>query len=312
MRTSRAVIVGLILLALVGVTAWFFSKPGAVADQATAPGEARPAAHAEQQPVTASEAAGNSVAQADSTGAASPPSDAANRLDMRSLASCHDALLTQQAADSRVGCEKIPANDEAALNFCRGLQAKMVQQAQEAAAGAASCPPGLAHASAYYAAMKDLALRGDVPAQRCFIQGYFASGSAEDETARLKAEQLEEYPGLAKKFIQAAFERGDWSVVRWLGRTSVNIQDGMLRQAYPFGSDHLDTAYRMKYLLLLGKQPDLEGNEARRLTDFWKQNKALTAEQIQQAEAWSKEMYDQHFNGSQEGASVSYDFCERQ
>jgi hypothetical protein len=295
MRVTRAVVVGLISLALVGLAAWVF-KTAAPAEH---PAASNPAEPPPPKVVPVPEPVRQPV----------PVPVAASGLDMPGLHNCHTALLGKLGTD-RVDCDHIPADETARLSHCLSVQPKVEQWIQEAVANAASCPDELVNASAYYEAVKSLALRGDIPAQRCFIQGYFGPASGEGEESRLSLDQVNEYLELARKFIDAAFERGDWSVVRWLGRATLYLPDGMLRSAYPFGIDKLETTYRMKYLLLLGDQTDFEKDEPRRLTDLVKKNRSLSAEQIQEAEAWAREMYDQHFNGSQEGASLTYNFCE--
>jgi hypothetical protein len=243
---------------------------------------------------------------------ASPESETITALDARSLAVCHGELLKKKGIESLMGCERSPVNDQTAQSYCHSYQAELSQRLQRATADSASCPQGLVTATNYYRSMRALAVQGDIPAQRCFIQGYFGTASKEEPDSWITEEQQKDYIVEARKFIDAAFERGDWSVVRWLGRTRTELADGLLMQAYPIGIDHLDTLYRMKYLLLLGKQPDVSKTEdTRRLVDFWKQNKKLTSQQIEEAESQAQEMFDQHFNGSQEGASITgANFCD--
>ena len=98
--------------------------------------------------------------------------------------------------------------------------------------------------------------------------------------------------------------------MRWLRRLKLEVNDGLLAQAYPIGIDHLETGYRMNYLLVLGNQPDgRKKDEPRRLVDFWKSNHKLTPQQIAESEAWAKNMFDQHFDGSEEGTTLTQ-FCE--
>ena len=101
-------------------------------------------------------------------------------------------------------------------------------------------------------------------------------------------------------------------MIRWLGRVTLVPADAMASHAYPFGIDHLETAYRMKYLLMLGHQPDPRGDDPRDLTEYWEKERMVSAAQIKEGQRWAHEMFDQHFNGSQEGAGVTeYNFCER-
>ena len=303
MRVTRAVVVGLISLALAGLAASVLLKPDEMAEQTAAPAE-HPSANVSARSPSPPAAPPREPARDPGRGPVS-----ASGLDMPGLHNCHTALLGKLGTD-RVDCDHIPANETARLSHCLSVQPTVEQWVQDAAAAAASCPPELVNASAYYEAIKSLALRGDIPAQRCFIQGYFGTSSGEGEESRLSRDQVDEYMELARTFIDAAFERGDWSVVRQLARTTLYLPDGMLRSAYPFGTDELETVYRMNYLLVLGSQPGLVKDEPRRLTGFLKTNQRLPAEQIQEAETWAHDMFDQHFNGSQEGASLTYNFCE--
>jgi hypothetical protein len=315
MNVSRPYLVSSILAVLLAAAVWWFLKagdahqPSAGQAAATAPVENDTSASAIQ---AASLTAQNNEAQAsppDSTSAAEVPG---SDLDMRTLAICQKAIAAQKFAERQASCDGIPPNDSISLKMCREQQTAMAQEVQKTAAAAASCPAVLGTASAYYEAVKSLAVRGDVAAQRCFIQGYFAGANSAGDDIRLKDDEEKAYPALAKKFIENAFERGDWSVVRWLGRLSLNAGDTMLNQAYPFGLQHLDTAYRMKYLLMLGNQPDSRNDDPRGLTQHWEKERMVSAEQIREGQRWAREMFDQHFNGSQEGSAITeYEFCGR-
>ena len=221
--------------------------------------------------------------------AATHATDGGARLDLRTIRDCHDALLNKKALE---------------------YQTHAAQDVKDSAAAAGSCPPDLLMATAYYEAIKEIALQGDIPAQRCLIQGYFASAAQEGEESRMRKDQVDEYFFLAKKFINEALERGDWSVVRYLARSRIGLQDFMLNSAYPFGSEHPETAYRMNYLLMLGNRQNFETSvDPHEFVELLKKNKSLTPKQFQEAEDWAHHMFDQHFNGSQEGASIRQ-FCE--
>lgn len=137
---------------------------------------------------------------------------------MQTLASCHKALVVKQITENRTRCANVPVDDLNSQDYCRKQQTAMAQELQRATAASASCPQVLANAPAYFDAMKSRALGSDIAAQRCFIQGYFQNWSEEGGGDPLRPDQLAEYPELARKFIDDSFVRGDWSVVRWLGR----------------------------------------------------------------------------------------------
>ena len=315
MRNSRTLIVGFILVVLAGLAVWMLLKPGVVAEPSPASADqssAEGSAEARLAQATAPrQTVGEPKSQTTATSVATTAQDVGGRLDLRTIRVCHDALLHKKSLEYRVNCDNIPAEQTSALSMCRSEQAQAAKEFNEAEAAAASCPPDLLMASAYYKAIKELALRGDIPAQRCLIQGYFASAAQEGEESRMRKDEVDEYLGLAKKFIDEAFERGDWSVVRWLARSRIGLQDFMLRSAYPFGFEHPETAYRMNYLLMLGKHQNFETSvDPSQFVETLKQRKALTPKQLQEAEDWAHNMFDQRFNGSQEGAATRQ-FCEQ-
>jgi hypothetical protein len=227
---------------------------------------------------------------------------------LRSLTSCHALLLTKQNVEQS-GCDKVEPENKAAQDQCQAQLAEVNLRLQALTAGAAPCHESLAEPSVYYQALRIRAQSGDPVAQRCFISGYFGQ-SPEEGKALTQAEQAE-YFSLAKTFIEAALERGDWSVVRWLGRIRLDINDGLLARAYPIGQSNPETIYKMKYLLVLGKQDDpIEGVDPKSIVDGWRKDKTLPPEKFQEAETWAKEMYAQHFDGSQEQAEAGVmDFC---
>ena len=173
-------------------------------------------------------------------------------LDARSLTVCNRALLKKKGLED-FSCERIAEGDTLAQNHCREQVAAINRRLQEIAAKAAPCPESLAHPSAYYGAIKALAERGDVHAQRCFIQGYF--GISREIGMTLAPSETEEFATLARKYVDERLAHGDWSVVRWLTKSRLSIADTLLASAYPIGTDTPETIYRMSRLLVLGNQP---------------------------------------------------------
>jgi len=312
MSASRRAIAGFVIAVIAGVAAWMLwssadssppsPKPATPHGGVAAPA-ARPAASREASKETGQAATPPDLEREETV----PGSD----LDMPTLANCHAALVVKQIAENRTRCANVPVEDSNSQDYCRRQQAAMAQELQKATAASASCPQVLGGAPAYYEAVKALALRGDVPAQRCFIQGYFQNWSEEGNGDSLRTDQLKEYPGLARKFIDDSFGRGDWSVVRWLGRITLQRPDALLQKAYPLGTQHLETTYRMKYLLMLGHQPDTQGDDPRRIVEAWQKEQMVTTEQATDGQRWAQEMFDRHFSGSQEGATVTdISFCK--
>jgi hypothetical protein len=314
MRNSRAVTAGLILVVIAGAIACRIWWPDAPDGQSSSIVDRSPATSraddADSPAVKSRKPAYGARAQDNSASNDSSSADSGAQLDLHSIRACHDALLSKTTLDTLGVCEKTPGGQPVDIQFCRDSMARVAKQATDALASAGSCPPELLNASVYYEAIKRLAVLGDIPAQRCFITGYFAGAVQEGDEARLRPEQADEYLVLAKKFIEEGLERGDWSVVRWLARSRTGLQDGMLISAYPFGINHPETAYRMNYLLMLGNQHNFEESvDPRQFIELWQPDKDLSAPKLKEAQDWARNMYDQHFNGSQEGASLEQ-MCE--
>jgi hypothetical protein len=230
------------------------------------------------------------------------------RFDSRTTAMCHRLLLQKQFMGTP-SCDAVKADDTVGQSMCRSQLAAVDARLQAITASTAACPEGLMHVSGYYTALRDAALGGDANAQHCFIQGYFESDISPE---RLSKTEEAEYNALARKFIDTLMERGDWSIVRWLGQSRTGVEDSQLRRAYPFGVTHPETVYKMKRLLVLGNQGgNQDVDDPKQIVDLWRSKKRLTDEQFRDADAWAQTMYSQHFAGSEENASMRlYDFCD--
>jgi len=228
--------------------------------------------------------------------------------ELRRVMNCHRMLATRYAIQRTI-CDDIVGDANAAQERCHTEMSAVNGELREQEAKSGTCPEKLAAASEYYAALRDLALQGNLNAQRCFIQGYF--GESSEAEIFLTPAQYDEHPVLARKFIEAGFERGDWSLVHVLARTRIGFPgDSNLYNAWPHGfstPESAENTYRMNYLLLLGNQPEeYESDDPGRLIDLWRKNSnllQLSDQQLDEAEAWAKDMYRRHFAGSLEGAS---------
>jgi hypothetical protein len=218
-------------------------------------------------------------------------------LDARTLVACRHRLLQQEELEP-INCDAIGLNDQEQHSLCLRQQVQYDKFLQRIAAEAASCPSGAANAAQFYSELRDLALAGDIGAQRCFIQGHFANLGA---NSVISNEQSKEYPVLARKFIDAAFERGDWKVVRWLGKTKINIEDALASSAFPLGLDHPETRYKMEMLLYLGLGPNTLDHQFEAVGGVvaWYKSGAseLSPQQLQEGESWVRQMYQAHFAG---------------
>jgi hypothetical protein len=249
------------------------------------------------------------VPTVDEIGARVAP-DVKTNLDARTLTMCQREVRKRKGM-AEFNCDDIDEKEVSVKNACLKQLEYVRRELQEASAKSASCPENIDLPSQYYSSLRDLAIRGDVDAQRCFIQGYF--GVDRERGIDLEQAQLDEYPALAKRFIDAGFERGDWSIVRWLSKSRVDMADLLLARAHPLGFDDRVNAYRIRRLLMLGNQSalsELPDDQPKRLIEYWRQKNWLTPEQLKLAEDWAETMYSQHFIGSEEGASIGRaEFC---
>lgn len=235
--------------------------------------------------------------------------------ELRRILKCHELLATRNAIQRTI-CDDIVGDAIAHEERCHTEMFKVNLELHEQEAKSGICREQLAEPSEYYTALRDLALQGNTNAQHCFIQGYF--GESFEERLFLTQAQYEEHPVLARKFIEAGFERGDWSLVHVLARTRLGFPgDSNINNAWPHGFSSPGSGennFKMNYLLQLGNQhEEYESDEPGRLIDLWRKNPELiqlTNEQLDAAEAWAKDTYRRHFAGNPEAASRSASkFC---
>lgn len=217
------------------------------------------------------------------------------RLSGATIERCHYALLGKQHFQKSVedDCSGIPEGDDVGMQICRRSLVSDHAYLHELTARAADCPESLARASDYYEALRATALAGDVNSQECFLNGRFGN---RDSGNFITQEQLDDYLPLARRFVQDAIARGDWGVIHRLAETPQDMPGyGLLVMAYPFGSGHPDTLYKMNYLLTLGARDGTESERATNLVNSYRNNGELPGEQIRAAEEWARETYDRHF-----------------
>lgn len=251
---------------------------------------------------TAPTDAGGAAKQTPKTGDIAKP-QMGGAIDGRTAVNCRSALLRKKSAEefTCVGA------DDVDRRICQDALANKYAEAQQAAAEAASCPESLAHASAYYEALRNAALAGDVNAQRCFLAGYFEERDSGDY---LSQAQRDEYLPLARQFIQSAFERGDWGLVHRLAGGYVD-NPGMLIYAYPYGSGYPETSYKMNHLITLSSGDRAGSDEARHIVNALRSTGRLSAAQIQAAEEWARETYARYFPATPYNEKVARSsFCE--
>jgi hypothetical protein len=226
-------------------------------------------------------------------------------VDVRTMVVCRAALVTKSHLEPPP-CDTRSQATTGGLQMCQHQTALFAKQMGRLASETAQCPETLLDPSTYYEALRKAALAGDVDAQHCFVQGYFS----DPDGAKISTKEGHEYPELARQFIDSAFERGDWTVVLWLARVRLNINDSLLMTAYPFGQQNPDTLYRMNFLLQLGAGDHTAPGDAQGIADRLRSGSVLPADHIQEDEKWARNMYAQHFAGRPQGPQLkTLDIC---
>jgi hypothetical protein len=144
-----------------------------------------------------------------------------------------------------------------------------------------------------YEATTAAAQAGDFDAQMCYLmQGY-----GDRETGfKLTDAEIAQYQSLGAQYVDAAFKRGDWRVVELLGYVVVDWA-GLFMNLEQW-KDPL-REYKSHQLLLLGA-----GDADPQDTDPWlavlhmaesKDNWKLSAQEMQDGDAWAQETYDKYF-----------------
>jgi hypothetical protein len=144
-----------------------------------------------------------------------------------------------------------------------------------------------------YEATTVAAKAGDLDAQMCYLM----QGVGDRESGfQLSDAEIAEYQSLGPHFVDAAFKRGDWRVIELLGYHVVDWA-GMFINLERWKDPARE--YKAHQLLLLGAG-DVDPQD----TDYWlaalhmpesKDNSRLSAQEIQDSDAWVQETYDKYF-----------------
>jgi hypothetical protein len=89
------------------------------------------------------------------------------------------------------------------------------------------------------------------------------------------------------------------------------MQDYMLENAYPFGEAAPDTFYKMNFLLTLGGATDNPVQRPQSIVGSFATNGALSDQQIQDAQAWARDTYNNYFAATPYVAEPTTSFCRR-
>lgn len=134
---------------------------------------------------------------------------------------------------------------------------------------------------------------GDLDAQMCYLTQ--AAGDRESGF-RLTDAEIAEYQTLGARYVDAAFKRGDWRVVELLG---YHVVDWVGPFFYLEQWRDPAREYKAHQLLLLGA-----GGANSQGTDNWlavlrmlesNNNSKLSAQEMQDSDAWAQETYDKYF-----------------
>jgi hypothetical protein len=145
-----------------------------------------------------------------------------------------------------------------------------------------------------YEATNAAAKSGDSDAQMCYLMQ--EAGDRESGFALSDAE-IAEYQSLGPQYVEAAFKRGDWRVVDLLGFHVIDWA-GLFINLEQWKDPSRE--YKAHQLLLLGAG-DVDPQD----TDYWlaalrmtesKDNWKLSAQEIQDSDAWAQETYDKYFS----------------
>jgi hypothetical protein len=239
-------------------------------------GRNRAPVRARQELETASRIAGPDRATASSDAAAAPPTVLP---ETRSLLQLHSVFReSQQCLEERT---VIRGNESYNLNATPPLHIP-------------GCDDMKGALRKVYAATTAAAKAGDADAQMCYLMQ--AAGDRESGF-QLSDAEIAEYYTLAPRFIDAAFQRGDWRVIVLLGFHVVDSpglfigleqwkdpsREYKAHQLFLLGAGDVNPQESDDWLVAL-RQPELKDN--------WR----LSASEIQDSNAWAQEMYDKYFN----------------
>lgn len=234
--------------------------------------------------------------------AETPTSPATPSLDGSAIVNCHHALRASRPINRH--CDRLKHPER--LRECQQEAVSDALYNQTMRGEAAGCPSSLGTASGYYKALRAAAQTGDANAQDCFIQGYFSTREDSDQVSK---QEYGDYVRLAREYISSGLERGDWGLVRWLARFTPNMQDYMLENAYPFGEVAPVTYYKMNFLLTLGGATDNGVQHPQSIVKIFARNGELSGQQIQDAQAWARDIYSNYFAATPYVAEPTTAFC---
>ena len=149
----------------------------------------------------------------------------------------------------------------------------------------------------YFEATKQAAKAGDADAQMCYLQAEFGALSREWPPTD---PNVAEYRQVAPVYVEAAFRRGDWRVVKLMSKSSFHPGSGPITQLKGIGDR--ETVYRMIKLLRLGATGayarDLDADLNGMIHPDLVPEAALPADVVRKSDAWATETFNESFSGS--------------
>ena len=165
----------------------------------------------------------------------------------------------------------------------------------------------------YYLTLRKAAEAGDVDAQLCFLQGI--ASDVEGRSIVGISDPWADYQSLARRYVDSAFARGDWRIIKQLSIDHLNLYSGALATIYPYGTP--DVAYKMMRLLQKGATGPYADDMTARLKDYqdlknFQGKSILTEAQIQDGDSWAESMYQTNFAHATRLTQEPAEFCDFQ
>lgn len=197
--------------------------------------------------------------------------------------------------EAMLSCKSLEGIKEVEVTYKQCAQQLSVRQKElhDKEATLAQCPGDeLKLATDYYASTKAAAAQGNADAQLCYLQSAYGTlGVYSEHDAR-------DYDRDAPRYVQMALQRGDWRIVGLLGTKRLEPASGLLSRLV---KGDLQTQYQMNRLARLGatgeyaKQLDLDARYSLLAKERLGAD-ALTPQQIAEADARARDMYQKYFS----------------
>ncbi len=159
---------------------------------------------------------------------------------------------------------------------------------------------GVSHPQAeIYLTLRAAAESGDQDAQVCFMKGVMSD--VEDREIVGIADVYDDYQTLTRRYIAAAFSRGDWRIIQQFSKERTDMSDVALGAIYPYGTQEI--AHKMLRLEYLGATGEYAHGLEERLQNMesakdFNGNPILTPSQIRDGNEWARSTYETYYANS--------------